>query len=103
MWPLMNPQGVLGAVYTPTDGSIDPTGLDQRAGGRRQERRGALLHRDHASTPSRLKTGRVDEVVTDQGTIQTEVVVNATGQWGNEIGAHGRASTCRSSPSPTCT
>jgi glycine cleavage system aminomethyltransferase T len=32
-----------------------------------------------------LKNGRVSEVVTDQGTIQTEIVVNAAGQWGNEV------------------
>ncbi len=27
MFPLVNKEGILGAVYTPTDGSIDPTGL----------------------------------------------------------------------------
>ena len=33
-----------------------------------------------------LKNGRVHEVVTDQGTIQTEIVVNASGLWGREVG-----------------
>ena len=33
-----------------------------------------------------LKDGRVNEVVTDKGTIQTEIVVNASGQWGREVG-----------------
>jgi glycine/D-amino acid oxidase-like deaminating enzyme len=33
-----------------------------------------------------LKDGRVHEVVTDKGTIQTEIVVNAAGQWGREVG-----------------
>ena len=28
----------------------------------------------------------MNEVVTDKGTIQTEIVVNASGQWGREIG-----------------
>lgn len=30
--------------------------------------------------------GRVSEVVTDKGTIKTEIVVNASGMWGREIG-----------------
>ena len=34
----------------------------------------------------RLKNGVVDEVVTNKGTIKTEIVVNATGQWGGEVG-----------------
>ena len=33
-----------------------------------------------------LKNGRVHEVLTDKGTIKTEIVVNASGMWGREIG-----------------
>ena len=33
-----------------------------------------------------LKDGRVHEVVTDKGSLQTEIVVNAAGQWGGEVG-----------------
>jgi 4-methylaminobutanoate oxidase (formaldehyde-forming) len=84
MWPLMDPQGVLGAVYTPTDGAIDPTGLTNAlAAGARKG--GATFCTETRVTSITLKRGRVQAVVTDQGTIQTEVVVNATGQWGNEI------------------
>lgn len=84
MWPLMNPQGVLGAVYTPTDGSIDPTGLTNAlaAGAKRA---GARFFTETTVSAIGLKKGRVDGVVTDRGTIQTEVVVNAAGQWGNEV------------------
>jgi 4-methylaminobutanoate oxidase (formaldehyde-forming) len=85
LFPLMNPEGVLGAVYTPTDGSIDPTGLTNAlAAGAKS--RGARIFTDTVVTGIRLKDGRVDEVVTDQGTIRCEVVVNAAGQWGAEIG-----------------
>jgi 4-methylaminobutanoate oxidase (formaldehyde-forming) len=84
MWPLMNPKGVLGAVYTPTDGGIDPTGLTNAlAAGAKKG--GARLFTDTRVTAIHLNRGRVNEVVTDQGTIRTEVVVNAAGQWGNEI------------------
>ncbi len=85
MFPLMNAEGVLGAVYTPTDGSIDPTGLTNAlAAGAKN--RGAKIFTDTTVTGITLKNGQVVEVITDQGTIKTEVVVNAAGQWGGEIG-----------------
>jgi glycine cleavage system T protein len=85
MFPLMNAEGVLGAVYTPTDGSIDPTGLTNAlAAGAKN--RGAKIFTDTTVMGITLKNGQVVEVITDQGTIKTEVVVNAAGQWGGEIG-----------------
>jgi glycine cleavage system T protein len=85
LFPLINLEGVLGAVYTPTDGVIDPTGLTNAlAAGARH--RGASIFTDTNVEKINLKDGRVDEVVTNRGTIKTEVVVNATGQWGGEVG-----------------
>ena len=85
MFPMINLDGVLGAVYTPTDGVIDPTGLTNAlAAGARS--RGARIFLDTNVEKINLKDGRVDEVVTDQGTIKTEIVVNAAGQWGGEVG-----------------
>jgi len=84
MWPLMNPQGVLGAVFTPTDGSIDPTGLTNAlAAGAKNG--GARFFTDTVVSGIGLTKGRVDQVVTDRGSIRTEIVVNAAGQWGNEV------------------
>ncbi len=85
LFPLMNPEGVLGAVYTPTDGSIDPTGLTKAlaVGGKS---RGAKFFEHTVVTGITVKDGCVSEVITDQGAIKTEVVVNAAGQWGRDIG-----------------
>jgi len=84
-FPIMNMEGVLGAAWTPNDGVIDPTGLTLAlATGAKQ--RGAQIFLDTNVEKINLKNGRVHEVVTDKGTIETEVVVNATGQWGGEIG-----------------
>jgi glycine cleavage system T protein len=86
MWPLMNPEGVLGAVFTPTDGSIDPTGLTNAlAAGARS--RGARFFEETTVTAIRTRKGGVEQVETDRGSITTEVVVNAAGQWGNAIAA----------------
>ena len=85
LFPLINLEGVLGAVYTPTDGVIDPTGLTN-AMATGAKNRGTRILTETNVEKINLKNGRVDEVVTDRGTIKTEIVVNATGQWGGEVG-----------------
>src|SRR5881396_611581 len=84
LFPLMSIDGVQGAVYLPTDGFIDPTGLTMAlAAGAKQ--RGARFFTQTRAHAIGLKNGRVHEVRTDKGSIQTEVVVNAAGQWAGEI------------------
>lgn len=85
MFPLMDIKGVVGAAYTPNDGSIDPTGLTN-ALALGAKNRGAQILPYTTVTAINVKNGRVHEVVTDKGTIKTEVVVNAAGMWGREIG-----------------
>ena len=85
MFPMMSLDGVQGAAYTPTDGVIDPTGLTNAlAAGAKM--RGAKFLQDTNVERINLKDGVVHEVVTDKGTIRTEIVVNAAGQWGGEVG-----------------
>jgi len=85
LFPLMSLDGVVGAAFTPNDGVIDPTGLTNAlAVGAKN--RGARIFTGTSVEKINLKDGRVHEVVTEKGTIQTEVVVNATGQWGREVG-----------------
>ena len=85
MFPLMSLDGVVGAAYTPNDGVIDPTGLTNAlATGAKS--RGARIFQETSVEKINLKNGRVSEVVTDKGTIKTEIVVNAAGQWGGEVG-----------------
>ena len=85
MFPLMSLEGVLGAAFTPNDGSIDPTGLTNAlAVG--AKKRGVKIFTNTNVEKINVKNGRVSEVVTDKGTIKTEVVVNASGLWGREVG-----------------
>ena len=85
MFPIMNIEGVMGAAYTPNDGVIDPTGLTNAlAAGAKAG--GAMIYTETDVEAIRVKNGRVHEVVTNRGTIKTEIVVNAAGQWGGEVG-----------------
>ncbi len=86
LFPMMNLEGVLGAVYLPTDGFIDPTGLTMAlAAGARHC--GATICTNTRVQGIGLRNGRVHEVVTDRGKVFTEVVVDAAGQWAGEIAA----------------
>jgi 4-methylaminobutanoate oxidase (formaldehyde-forming) len=85
LFPLMTTDHVEGAVFLPTDGYIDPTGLTMAlvAGAKA---RGARFLTRTCVQGIRLKNGRVHEVITDHGSLLTEIVVNAAGQWAGEIG-----------------
>jgi 4-methylaminobutanoate oxidase (formaldehyde-forming) len=77
-FPLMSTEGVLGAAWLPGDGYLDPSQLTfALADGAR--RYGAEIVTRTRVTDIALRNGRVHEVVTDKGTIRTDVVVNAGG------------------------
>ncbi|SLN72093.1 4-methylaminobutanoate oxidase (formaldehyde-forming) [Roseovarius albus] len=78
--------GVLGAIYTPDDGHVDPSGTCQAmANGARQL--GAKVIRNCRVTETRQLPSGEWEVVTDQGTITAEHVVNAGGYHARQVGA----------------
>jgi glycine cleavage system aminomethyltransferase T/glycine/D-amino acid oxidase-like deaminating enzyme len=86
LFPPMTTDGVLGAAYLPTDGYIDPSQLTYAlAEGAR--RGGAELYQRTRVTGIPVERGRVRSVITDQGEIEAEVVVNAGGMFAKEIGA----------------
>jgi 4-methylaminobutanoate oxidase (formaldehyde-forming) len=89
-FPLMSTDGVLGAVWLPTDGWLDPSGLAQAlaAGARR---RGVTIRTHTRVVGIGVERGRVTgvEVELRDGTrerIATDVVVNAGGMFAPEIG-----------------
>src|SRR2546425_10725999 len=84
LFPPMSTDGVLGAAYLPTDGYIDPSQLTLALveGARR---RGAEINEDRRVTAIETERGRVKRVVTDKGSIDTELVLNAGGMFAAEI------------------
>lgn len=84
--PLLSLDGVLGAAWIPTDGYVDPSGVTQAlATGARDL--GAEIRRRTPVRALRPMRGGEWEVVTDEANITAEVVVNAAGMWGREVGA----------------
>ena len=85
LFPPLSTDGVLGAAYLPTDGYIDPSQLTQAlAEGAR--RRGAEINTQTRVTGISVERGGVTSVVTDQGEIETDIVVDAGGIFAGEIG-----------------
>src|SRR5437588_1221623 len=86
LFPPMSAEGGLGAAYLPTDGYVDPSQLTfALAEGAR--RRSAEIATRTRVTGIRVEGNRVAAVETDQGEIETELVVNAGGMFAGEIGA----------------
>ena len=85
LWPIMDVGAVVGAAFLPTDGQANPADIAQAlAKGARMG--GVQIIEDCRVTAIKQNNRRVSGVVTGQGYIQAEVVVNCAGQWARAIG-----------------
>ena len=86
LFPLMDVSGVLGAVWMPTDGFLDPSGLTHAfLGGARSL--GVAVETDTRVTDFVVRKGRVAAVVTDHGTVEVDAVVLACGMYTPQVAA----------------
>ena len=85
LFPPMSTANVVGGVYLPTDGYLDPSQLcySLAAGARA---RGVRIRQHTAVTGVVVNAGRVCGVRTDRGDIECEILVNAGGMLAAEIG-----------------
>ena len=84
-FPWMTTAGVVGAAWIPSDGYIDPYSLTQAYA--KAARNGGATIRDGVLVTGFEKAGRrISRVLTDQGPIACEIVVNAAGIWAKRIG-----------------
>lgn len=83
--PFYNLDGVLGALHTPDDGHVDPSGVTMAmaAGARKLGVR--IIRRCRATNITQAPTGEW-HVETDEGTITCEHVVNAGGTYARQMG-----------------
>ncbi len=83
--PITNTDGIIGALYDPLDGHLDPSGTTH-AYARAAKKQGAdiiLRNRVLSLVP---KTDGSWEIITEQGVMHAEHVVNAAGLWAREVG-----------------
>jgi dimethylglycine dehydrogenase len=84
MHPLMNTDGIIGGLYWPDDGDVDPNGITMAMsiGAKKQ---GAEIN-THTQVTGIDRTASGEWLVhTDKGDITCEYVVNAAGLWAPEV------------------
>jgi len=85
IWPLLNIDDVIGAIYLPMDGIAGPVDVTQAlAKGARLG--GAHIFENTKVLDMKLRDGKVAGVITEQGDIDCEFVVNCAGMWAREFG-----------------
>ncbi len=83
LFPLMDLEGIHGATWTPSDGYVDPAQLTHSFGA--AARAAGVRIVQHCRVEGFERRGRrVTAVLTEQGRIECDVAVNATGMWGAE-------------------
>ncbi len=82
---MVNTQGIIGALYDPLDGHLDPYGTTH-AYAKAAKMGGAEIVL-HTKVTATIPTKDGWEVFTDKGTITCEHLVNAGGLWAREVGA----------------
>jgi dimethylglycine dehydrogenase len=83
--PIINTEGIIGGLYDPLDGHLDPSGTTH-AYAKAARKQGAEIYLRSRVLETNLRTNGNWEVVTEQGNIIAEHVVNAGGLWAREVG-----------------
>jgi 4-methylaminobutanoate oxidase (formaldehyde-forming) len=83
--PLIDMTGVVGAIYLPRDGQADP-GNVALSMARGATKAGVTVRENTPVTGILAEKGRVKGVVTPEGRIAADVVINCAGMWGREVG-----------------
>jgi len=83
--PMMNIGDLVGALWSPGDGRVDPTALTA-AYCREAKQNGARFFEGVEVKQALTEKGAVTGVQTDQGQIKCEVVVNCAGMWARDLG-----------------
>ena len=84
--PVTNLDGIIGALYDPLDGHLDPSGTTH-AYAKAARMGGATIETHCMVRKTNQRPDGTWDVVTDKGNVHAEHVVNAGGLWAREVGA----------------
>ena len=79
-WPLMNAEDVIGAVWSPDDGRVNPSDLCA-ALVKGARTRGVRIFEQTAVTAVRTEGGRVVGIETSKGSVRCDAIALCTGLW----------------------
>ncbi|MFP4240320.1 MAG: NAD(P)/FAD-dependent oxidoreductase, partial [Rhodosalinus sp.] len=82
--PITNLDGIIGALYDPLDGHLDPSGTTH-AYARAARMAGAEVVTHCMVRETNQRADGSWDVVTDKGTVHAEHIVNAAGLWAREV------------------
>ena len=85
IFPLMDKKHFVGAMWSPTEGHLDPSGTTH-AFAKAARVGGAEVYRHTKVEDLQHRPDGTWDVVTDKGTIHADHVVNAGGLWAREVG-----------------
>ena len=85
MFPLMDETNFVGALWDPVEGHLDPSGTTH-AYAKAAQALGAKIELRNRVTDITQASDGTWSVVTEQGTVKAEHVVNAGGLWAREVG-----------------
>ena len=83
--PITNVEGVLGGLYDPLDGHLDPSGTTHAYAKAARMAGAEIVLRNRVLETNPRADGGWD-VVTEQGTVTCEHLINAAGLWAREVG-----------------
>ena len=85
LYPVINDDDILGGVYMPEDGQADPVGVTNVLA-KAAKMEGDQIFEKTPVTKILVKDNRITGVETENGKIDCEYVVLATGMWSRQIG-----------------
>ena len=83
--PLIDPKRYISALWDPIDAEVDPSGVTY-AFAKAAKVHGAKYHINTVVKDTKQKNDGTWDVITNQGNINAEIVINAGGLWAREVG-----------------
>ncbi len=85
LYPVINDQDIIGGVYMPEDGQVDPVGVTNVLA-KAAKMEGVQIFEKTPVTKILVKDSKITGVETVKGKVDCEYVVLATGMWSRQIG-----------------